>query len=311
MLLSRRLALLAISDQRRRNPLYQLPSSAYERRAILRALHQLAQQPGQTGQFCDALAVALSDHWAVSEHLLQMRGAMASISGGLARHASEVAKRVFHRDLFIEFGAAAQNVEWAGALGAHLIPEEGSGYSSAEVTAFLVALTTGGDRRPVATRAPRELTLAEELLAIDNDTNVFEFVTEIGKGDFARFGRVVGDFAGTGTDEEIAEKVRMWNAQVRHYERRPDRLRSFGVGGIVLAAASQFSPNETLRSAVPLLVPFMPLLVTQFSEELVRDSAIAGRLADWANGALAGAAPEAVLLSRMRKRVAGMKDPYK
>ncbi len=257
VLLSRRLALLATLDQRRRNPLYQLTVTAYERRGVLRALHRLEDGSDGAGDFLRALAHALSDHWAGSEYFLQSRGAMASISGGLARHATELGKTVFGRDLFIELGASAQNVEWAGARGAHLASDDGEGYSSAGADGFLVALASGGDRGPLSTRSPRELLLAEELLAFDNDTNVIEFVGELGKGDLARFRRLVDELAGTQSEEALAEKVRMWNKQVRSYERRPDPLRSFNIAGIALVAASQFSPIDVIRAVVPLMAPLV------------------------------------------------------
>jgi hypothetical protein len=325
LLLSRRLALLALRDQRARNPLYHLPATAYERRGVLRALLHFADSaPLRTGVwgalrglvdfqgerqrlFVGTLARALSEHWAEAEYMMQLRGAMGSISGPLARHATELGKLLFGRDLFIELGAAAQNVEWAGALGAHLLPEEVGGYSAAAASGFLVALCSGGSRRAILTRRPNELTLAQDLLAFDNDTNVIDFVSDLGKGDLARIGPLIAGLA-NGTTEESREKLRLWNAQVRHYERRPDRLRTFGVSGIVLAAASQLSSDGNIRSIVPLMAPLMPLLMTQLNEELVRDSAVVGALQDWANGALAGAAPGAVLVSRLRKRVAGMKE---
>lgn len=311
VMFSRRLAATTLADQHRRNPLFALPATAYEKRSLLRALHRAADDaPPMPAVFLRALTRALSEYWASAEYALHARGAMASLTGGLASFGAAVATEIFKKDLFIEMSVAAQNVEWAGALGAHLVPEQGAGYSSEGASALLVALSSGGMKSAQATAAPKEFALAEDLLAFDNDTNVLEFVSELGKGDLARFRTLIREIASAErTPEEIAALLETWNAQVRQYERRPDRLKSFNIVGLLLAAGSTLSANVAVHSIVPLIALLLPFVLTKANEDTVREVPSVGAVFDWANATLAGTAPPAVLLSRMRKRVVGMREP--
>jgi hypothetical protein len=232
---------------------------------------------------------------------------MASLSGGLASFGTAVVEELFNKDLFLEIGAAAQEVEWAAALGAHVVPEEGEGYSSVGVSSLLIALCSGTSRKAPSVAMPMEFQLAEQLLAFDGDTDIVEFTTELGRGDLGRFRNLVQGIAqGFHTRDEVREQVQMWNKAVRQYERRPDRVRSFNLLGILLAATSMMSSNETLRTAVPIVSLLLPYLLTKANEDAIRESPALGSVLDWANGNAAGVAPEAVLLARMRKRVTGM-----
>jgi hypothetical protein len=310
VVLSRRLAAVTLRDQHQRNPLFALPGDAYEKRAVLRGLRRLAETlPERAALFLRALTQALSEFWDGSEYTLQVRGAMASLTGGLARFGTAITKAMFQKDLFIEIGAAAQEVEWAGALGAHLVPQEAEGYSSETAAGLLIALSSGVSKGSPTSVAPvRQFDLAPELLSFASDTDVLDFVNELGTGDLARFRELVPSIVRPSrSDQEVRELIAAWNAQVKKYERKPDRIKAYGLAGLALAAASQISPSETLRTVVPLIAPLVPYLTTRIAEDLARESHLIGRLVDWANGMMAVAAPDAVLLSRMRKQVAGMK----
>jgi len=308
VVMSRRLAAIALQDQHRRNPLLALPANSFEKRTILQVLRRSADTaPAGVSAILRALAGALSEHWSFAEYTLHSRGAMASLSGGLARIGTAVVQELFKRDLFLQMSVAAQEVEWAGAFGAHLVPEEGLGYSSAGAASLLIALSSGASRAAPMITSPREFDLAEDLLAFDNDTDIIEFTTELGRGDLGRFRSLVRDIAQEAqTKDEIRESVRRWNEEVRRYDRRPDRVRSFNLLGVLLTAASMMSGNTALAQVVPVVALLLPYLYTKANEEAIRESSTIGSLLDWANGNAAGTRPQAVLLSRMRKRVAGM-----
>jgi hypothetical protein len=99
----------------------------------------------------------------------------------------------------------------------------------------------------------------------------------------------------------------MWNAQIRAYERRPDRLRSMSLVGFALGALSKVVGAPDLVSISSVVGAALPAALTLLNEEIVGERASVGSLLDKLNGGLASAEPNAVLLSRMRKRVAGMK----
>ncbi|WP_147451933.1 hypothetical protein [Corallococcus sp. CA041A] len=308
-ILSRQLAILTAQDQHRRNPLYLFQGTAYDRRSILRALSRLQDKTKDHNPIIlTALARALSEHWTTAEYSLATRGAMTSLTGGLARFANEISKTAFKRDLLVELGTAACNVEWAGALNAHLTPEQSDSYSTEGANGLLVALSSGTTTDIQLTRA-RELELTGEILAFDNDTNVVEFATQLGDGDLTRFRDMLLNLGSSTADVEgQKEIIRLWNEQVRHYERRPDRLKSFNIAGIALAGASALSPNETISKIVPIVSLFVPMMMTLLLEDKVRENPHIGELLDWANATLAGTHPNAVLLSRMRKRISGMSE---
>jgi hypothetical protein len=157
---------------------------------------------------------------------------------------------------------------------------------------------------------PAEFDLAEELLAFDNDTSVTELSAELGRGDLGRFRTLVRDIVVSSTSaEDLKERVRTWNLEVRRYERRPDRVRSFNLFGVLAAAtASMVSGSETLKSIVPVVALALPYLLTKTNEDLIQRTPLLGTIMDWANGNAAGTPTRAVLLSRMRKRVRGMGD---
>ena len=305
---SRRLAAAVHADQVASNPLLVLPATALERRTVLRALRRLAEVQTKTSDVVLALADGLAAAWPFYEQSMHVRGAMASIAGPLAHVSRQLAKRITGNDYFVELGAAAQNVEWASAFGAHFAPFESEEYSELAHSELLVAIHGGVPRgaQPLA-RAAR-FDVAQELLVIDNDADIIDFVTVLGAGDLARFRDLVSGLARPGRPpDEINELVAMWNGQVRQYERRPDRLKSMALGGLLLGAAAKVVGAPDLVALSAVVLPAIPALVTYAQEDLVGKSAALGTMIDGLNARLAGVHREAVLLARLKKLVKGMK----
>ncbi|WP_434041324.1 MULTISPECIES: hypothetical protein [Sorangium] len=312
VLFSRELAAYAQQDQARRNPLLLTPAKADDRRLVLRALDKVAAmdrfRAADVKPILTALRSALSEHWAWAEYMDFARGAMSSLTGVLATHSIHLMQELHGKDYTIELGSVAERVEWAGALGAHLVPFEHAEYSEVGAANFVVALASGVRADSVPVASPQAFSVASELLAFANDTDAVEFAKELGNGDLYRFRGLVASIVKPGRSaEEIEEIVRAWNAQVRHYNRSPDRVRSFGIGGIVLSAIALGKALPGADQVVPFVTPFLPLITTKLVEDLAPRYASVGHALDEANATLARAAPPAVLLARMRKRILGMK----
>ncbi len=308
LLFSRRLAGLTVADQRRRFP-FLVPGDAFERRAALRILSRVsASVEGPPGVFLRALQSGLADYWAHAEAMLNSHGAMASINDGLVHVASAFVREVFNKAAFIELGAAAQPLQWAGAFGAHFSPAEVVGYSEMGAAQLLAALHSGVPRDTTPLARPTHFELVNELLVLDNDVSVFDLVEETRKGDLARLRAFVRTLVENHpSKEELGEFVDRWNAQVRHYEKKEDKLKKLTLGAIGLAGAAAATIEE-VRQFVPFFTPLVPYLFAKLTEDKLPEEAAASRLLDRAMATLATVPPEAVLLSRVRKRVAGMKS---
>lgn len=305
---SRRLAAAAFADQVSRNPLLAVPGNALDRRVVLRCLARLEESSGEAGGLARAMRLGLADAWPYYEHLVHVRGAMASVGGPLARVARALAMDIWSKDYSIELGAAATSIEWASALGASFAPFESEGYSEIAHAELLLAIHSGVERAPTPLARATEFSVAKDLLVVDSDVDVFDFVHELQAGDLARFRDLVRGVARPSrTAEEVEEIVSMWNRQISAYERRPDRLRSMSLVGFALGAVSKVLGAPDLVSISAVVGAALPAALTLINEEVVGERASVGSMFDNINARLANVQPGTVLLSRMRKLVAGMK----
>ncbi|MBK8940870.1 MAG: hypothetical protein IPM79_25445 [Polyangiaceae bacterium] len=305
---SRRLAAAAFADQVSRNPLLAFPGNALDRRVVLRCLARLEESLGDSGGLARAMRLGLSEAWPYYEHFVHLRGAMASAGGPLARVASALAQDIWGKDYFIELGAAATSIEWASALGASFAPFDSESYSEMAHAELLLAIHSGVERAPTSLARATEFSVARDLLVVDSDVDVFDFIHELQAGDLARFRDLVRGVARPSrTAEESEEIVSMWNRQISAYERRPDRLKSMSLIGFALGAVSKFVGAPDLVSISAVVGAALPAALTLINEEVVGERASVGTIVDSVNARLANVQPGAVLLSRMRKLVAGMK----
>lgn len=175
---SRRLAAAVHADQTAGNPLLVFPGTALDRRTVLRALRRVGEVQPETSTVMLALTDGLAAAWPFYEHSLHVRGAMASIAGPLAQVSRELAKRLTGHDHTIQLGDAAQNVEWASAFGAHFAPFESDGYRHSQL---LMAIHGGVPRGAAPLARASQFEVAEELLVVDSDVDIIDFVTELGR----------------------------------------------------------------------------------------------------------------------------------
>lgn len=230
---------------------------------------------------------------------------MSSLSGPLATVTTELLRELTGKDFFIELGAAAQYVEWAAALGADYAPFEADEYSEVGHSSALVAVHTGLTGRSAAVTPPARFDVAKELLVVDNDVDILDFVNELGTGDLSRFRELVAGLARPERKKEDRDElIAMWNSQVRAYERRPDRVKTMGLAGFALSAVANAVGHPNVLSVSGLLLPG---LLTYVQEDATAASRELGIILDAMNARLAGVTRDAVLLARMKRRVKGMR----
>jgi hypothetical protein len=107
----------------------------------------------------------------------------------------------------------------------------------------------------------------------------------------------------------LADAIRKFNAEVRHYEKRPDVLKCLNVVGLMSASAVAFGAvDSSIRDVVPIAGALLGFLINRIVDEIPRRSALAGTVADFLNAMLTGKASAApVLVARARKDVARLK----
>ncbi|MGK3966823.1 hypothetical protein WMF01_40285 [Sorangium sp. So ce1667] len=280
----------------------------YRKINVIGPLARLEESSHDAGQLIRAMRLGLSEAWPYYEHAIHVRGAMASTVGPLAHVARALARDIWGNDYFIELGSAALAIEWASALGASFAPFETDEYSEVGHAELLLALHSGVERRPTSLARATEFSVAKKLLVLDNDVDVFDFVHELQAGDLARLRALVRGIARPSrTAEEIEDIVSMWNRQISAYERRADRLKTMSLAGFALGAVSKVSGVPDLVSISTVIAAAMPAALTILNEEVAGERASVGGFIDGINARLANVQPSAVLLSRMRKMVKGMK----
>jgi hypothetical protein len=145
------------------------------------------------------------------------------------------------------------------------------------------------------------------MLVIDSEVDVIDFVRTLGQGDMTRCRDLVRNIARPGrSTEKNADIIATWNRQVRAYERRPDRLKSMGIGGLLLGTATKLAGAPDLVSLSAAVLPAIPAVLTYAQEELVGERASLGATIDSLNARLANVHRDAVLLARLKKLVKGM-----
>ncbi|MFT3927074.1 MAG: hypothetical protein QM778_31295 [Myxococcales bacterium] len=311
LLFSRRLAAATISDARRRVPFLFPPLSPAERYTLLHALSENAAEiVGASRQ--DRFARFLGEigaAWCRAEWAVQDRGAMGTMSCGIGVMASALYEQIRGADLRLELTTAAQKVEWAAALGAHVFPATNDGYDESNAC-DLVAGIYGTLKAPSRTVPPSALSTITDLLAIDNRVSVVDFANEFSSADIVRLRQLVLRLTRENIDEDfLKDAVAKFNAEVRRYEKRPDLLGKVNVVGLFSAGATAMGAvDPTIKAVVPLAGFVLGFIVNRALEELPRHSAHGGAVVDFCNAALSGRFnSEPVLVARAKKEVARLK----
>lgn len=307
---SRRLACGVLTDTRRRVPFLHPPFEMDERRLLLQSLDEASRDPAvrpDLRRWFRVVAEACRESWHFAPLAIQRDGAMETGRFGIGWLTNRLRTEFTGEDCTLEIMGASAGVEWAACLGAHVFPRTTGDYSEEAACTLLAAMTSPLGPQGVPVVDPRVHGIVDGLLAIDSDAPLKEFATHFRGGDIERFRALVTDLAKWNQDEgQLQVEVERFNAEVRRYERRPNRLRTMSVASLVAATAAEAAPvlpPELKHLAhLPLGVWLLGTLIGRAAEATPK-SALLGSLWDRANGLLAQAPAKSVLVSRLRQQL--------
>ncbi len=305
VLLSRRLAAATVIDTRRRCPLFYPVLGVPERRILLSTLTQFIDTLPSTEfrSWMGALRDTLIDAWCFGEEHVHDRGAMGTAWPSVPNLVANIYKALRGTDLSLEFWSAGAPVQWAAAMGANLFPAASASFSQATASEIVASFLSRTHHDRVPTVASSVHAVLDGVLALDGDVPLLPFARDFGSGDVERLRALVLKMAAENIDEDfLLEAIDKFNADVRAYERRPDRLRSLGILSLVAASLLSALPaSSPVRQFAPFAAPLLTALVTLAGEEFGAKFSSVGMLLDFMNGALAGQRQEAVLVARVKK----------
>jgi hypothetical protein len=311
LLLSRRLAAATVLDTRRRWPMFYAPIGVDERAACLRVLAKAVDEaPPEIKVLLSSFLETLSSAWLTSELQVTHQGAMGTSVCGVPALAANLVHRVRGHDARLEFWSAGMDVEWAAALGASVCPKGADSYSEDGFVELIASLfSVHGNERVVAV-APETFIALDGILAVDNDVPLVPFATELASHDIERLREEMRRIAAWNLDaDHLRDAIEKFNAEVRRYEHKADRLRTLNVAGFAasVGTAVALAGSEALRHTVG---PFASLgaalaagLFHMARENMTAASPSLSAAMDYANACLGGVRPEAVLVSRLRKEL--------
>ncbi len=312
ILMSRRLAAVTVADARNRVPLLYPPLSPIERHTMLNVLADQAESlvgPARSADFVRFL-VELGATWSGAEWSVSSRGAMGTSHLGVGAISAALYEQVTGKDLRLELWSAAQKVEWAAALGAHVFPSSVGDYDESNACDLVAGVYGGGF---VGATPPRStLSAVSDLLAISGKVDVVGLAKEFSSADIARLRGLMLRIARENVDADFMKAaIDKFNAEVRHYEKRPDLLKSVNVVGLMSAGfAASGAVDPSIAHMVPLAGILLGFVLNRVIDELPRHTTLGGRIVDFCNSLLTGRTnPDAVLVARARKDVGRLKRP--
>jgi hypothetical protein len=312
MLFSRRLAAATIADARGRLPLLYPPLSPSERYALLHAIASSADdlvgaaaRPRFVQFVCE-----LGELWSQAEWSVQSRGAMGTSHLGIGGIAGALYENITGRDIRLELWSAAQKVEWAAALGAHVFPGGSGGYDEGNACDLVAGVYGPGGSGRLGVQPKTALSAITDLLALDSRVSVVDFAAEFSSSDINRLRETVLKLTRENVDPDyLADAIEKFNKEVRRYERRPDLLKGVNVVGLFSAgAAAMHAVDPSIAHLVPLAGTLLGFVVNRVIDEVPRHSAVAGTVVDYLNSAFSGQLrSDAVLVARAKRDVARLK----
>jgi hypothetical protein len=234
LLLSRSLATHIVQERKRRIPLLYAPLSGVERHKILEALVNVEDQVLQP--LSRGMADVLGQFWSSSEILLESRGAMGLMSGGMANLIAMMIKIMTGRDLELEMMSAGASVEWAAALGSTVIPYHDDVFSEQKLTEILASAYSGVRDLTMPSSVGDVEVVVDGLLSVNNDASILDVASIFDGDEVNRIRRLVLSTASD--NDSIQEAVEHFNNRVSGYERDQARLKKIDLLGLVGAISA-------------------------------------------------------------------------
>lgn len=296
IVLSRTLAAKTIARGQAKEPFLYAPLTSAQRTALLSAMSRSV-----TEESYQALLSSYGQMFLGQHDMFMMRGALASLGFGVGAYLGDVFLKLGNKDARIELMTCGAGIEWALGLGASYIPRDYGGFDetwNSHIVASYLGRTRLHPSDPIANRLH---IVSDGLLAL-SDVPPLEVARNFHSLPASRFRNLARRLMeATPNASELQYAVDQINADVKHFERRVERLASWKVSalfsGVVSAAVQDGWPVIASAGAAWLYAMLEEKIPAQLRDELVDARTMLTGLAT-------GSSLDAVVVSRSRNAIA-------
>lgn len=296
IVLSRSLAAKTITQGQMKEPFLYAPLTSSQRASILSAMSQSATDEKYRG-----LLSSYGQLFSGQHDLFMMRGALASLGFGVGAYLGEVFLKLHNKDARIELMTCGAGIEWALGLGASYIPRDYGGFDetgNSQIIASYLGKTRISPSDPVANRMH---IISDGLLAV-SDVPPLEVARNFHSLPASRFRNLAQRLMEATPDAlELQNAIDQINVDVKHFERRAERLTSWKmsvlINGAILAAVEHNWPTTASVGAAWLYAMLEDKIPAKLRDELAYARTMLTGLAT-------GSSLDAVIVSRSRNAIA-------
>lgn len=303
---SRTLALKSMKAVNTAFPLAFLAAAAPERQVVLAVVKAFAKHADEWAgaehvfltRWVNSVASHLEFVWSDVNQLVHRRGAMAvgTFGHGPVLASSYRARDGVDRDL--EFFVAARSVEYAMAMQATVAPCA-TGYDHPRYVETVAGVYSNRDAQvPVEPSLLRPI--VGQVLSVDKDVPVLDLATAFEGSEIDRLRDIISDVAAVGP-EEIETAVLRFNREVRAYEKREKSLAWWQIKGVLFAAGTVAVGDITAGATAEIIRWGVERII---ESPYWHANRAVSEAADTMRSAVTGSRPRAVLVARMRKKLA-------
>jgi hypothetical protein len=300
IMLSRALAAKTIARGQMKEPLLYAPLTSAQRAAILFAMSHSVTDERYRG-----LISSYGQLFSGQHDMFMMRGALASLGFGVGAYLGDVFLKLGNKDARIELMTCGAGIEWALGLGASYIPRDFGGFDETWNSQIIASYLGRTRLRPSDPIANRMHIVSDGLLAL-SDVPPLEVARNFHSLPASRFRNLARRLMeATPNASELQYAVDQINADVKHFERRAERLASWKVGalfsGAISAAAQDGWPIIASAGAAWLYAMLEEKIPVQLRDEFADARTMLTGLATCSS-------LDAVVVSRSRKAITKNKN---
>jgi len=296
IVLSRALAAKTIARGQMKEPLLYAPLSSAQRAAVLSAMSHSVTDERYRG-----LLSSYGQLFSGQHDMFMMRGALASLGFGVGAYLGDVFLKLGNKDARIELMTCGAGIEWALGLGASYIPRDYGGFDETWNSQIIASYLGRTRLRPSDPIANRMHIVSDGLLAVSG-VPPLEVARNFHSLPATRFRNVARRLMeATPNASELQNAVDQINADVKHFERRAERLAPWKVGALFSGAIS-----ATVQDGWPIIASAGAAWLYAMLEEKI-PAQLRDELADaraMLTGLATGSSLDAVIVSRSRKSIA-------
>lgn len=294
IIFSRRLAAVTIADLRTRVPFLFPTFDIDTKYDILHLLH--SRLTGQTSQEnIYKLTECLASVWGNYFEQVQRSGAYGILNSGSHKFL-DLLFRSLNKDYGVEFMDAELGVNYAAAIGANCISY--NTYNNAPFMGMLANFYSGIPKDFIIGNQQTANTALDNILAISKDVPVIDFSNSFHSGDIDRFHNLIHGLTKHKKNEaELAEGIRRFNEEVKHYASTRDNLSEFDLRGFLVDGVTAGG-----GMSMPFSGWFIERLLHLLGKAGKRNTTVR-KMEDYLAAYNSVTIPDAVLVARMREQL--------